>query len=72
MINRVAEWWLGTMQGPDHLYPNCPHLARVKKWTDGDDWPRKGASLVDPARDPYGDLCGWCVRVWRARNRTEA
>lgn len=46
----------------DHLIPACPHLRRYC----GDDEPIVLVGLVDP----FGtDVCGWCARVWGARNR---
>jgi len=58
------EAWFGRFDGPDHLYRNCPALARVTPY-DGA-WPRKTLDLVDPLGS---DICGWCVWNWR---RTEA
>jgi hypothetical protein len=59
----VTAAWLGSIAGPDHLYPTCPALARTKPWGDG--WPRPCSADVDPDGT---DLCGWCVRVWHARH----
>ena len=65
-----AVCYMGRMEGPDHLYSTCPALARVKPWSVGkanrDQWPRTTVDLVDPEGT---DLCGWCVRVWKARSK---
>lgn len=72
--------YIGTMHGPDHIYATCPALARVKPWPgtrwDEDQqkvipdktWPRRFLGEVNVEDDPCGDVCGWCKRVWRARN----
>ncbi len=57
--------YFGRFQGPDHLYPNCPALARIKPWRQP--WPAQTIDHVDPQGT---DLCGWCQRVWKSRGRT--
>lgn len=52
----VAEWYVGAYD--DHIYPTCPSLARSGTP------PRPGRGRLYPEA---GDVCGWCVRVWRAR-----
>jgi hypothetical protein len=59
--------YFGRFEGPDHLYPTCPALARTKPWRQP--WPDTTIDEVDPW-DPT-DLCGWCVRVWRSRTSSE-
>ncbi len=55
----------------DHLYENCPGLQRSRN--RGDKWGLDWVGM--PARDlvdPLGtDICGWCRRVWIARNLTD-
>jgi hypothetical protein len=64
----VRPWWRG-LTG-DHIYERCPGRLRslltlVKAGLDQ-------ASTIWEL-DPEGtDVCGWCRRVWRARNRPEA
>lgn len=49
----AVKAWRGVLV--DHLYETCP-------WIPGDTRPLLGE--VDPAGT---DICGWCVRVWKAR-----
>lgn len=61
--SQVAVAYFGRFEGPDHLFVNCPALARVKPWKQP--WPAITLDLVDP----HGtDLCGWCVRTWNLRS----
>ena len=60
---RVPAWMGLTV---DHLYETCPHRVRTLPQLRRYDWDHRCAGLVDPAGT---DLCGWCVRVWQARNR---
>ena len=57
---RGVRWiWTDTFAMCDHLLPECPAVRRkpgTARWGNG---------LVDPLGS---DLCGWCVRVWKARN----
>jgi hypothetical protein len=66
----------------DHLYPNCPALRRqcrgqepqrlsgilalVVDGVEQEEW-RNPDGLVDPEGT---DICGWCRRVWRTRQRS--
>ncbi|MFE3452403.1 hypothetical protein ACFXJ8_26115 [Nonomuraea sp. NPDC059194] len=52
----VDEWWIGELW--DHIYPTCPGLKRAGRPI------RRGAGRLYPEA---GDVCRWCVRVWRAR-----
>lgn len=56
--------WMGLTT--DHLIETCPHRARSFPTLNRHGWWRQCVGLVDP---DAGDLCGWCVRVWKARNR---
>lgn len=57
--------YLGTVV--DHLIPTCPGLRRsMAAYPDDNIIGKKCVDLVDPLGT---DLCGWCVRVWKARNR---
>ena len=47
----------------DHLLPECPAVRRHRHTA------RWGVGLVDP---DGSDLCGWCVRVYRARRAKAA
>jgi hypothetical protein len=46
----------------DHLLPECPLLQRTCRGRE----PRLLQGIVDPLGT---DICGWCRRVWLARNR---
>jgi len=50
----------------DHLYPYCPALLKATRSTPFRHyWVGKRLAVeVDPEGT---DLCGWCVRVWKAR-----
>jgi hypothetical protein len=52
----------------DHLFPDCPHLKRSKPLHPGEALGRQCAGKVNV---DGGWLCGWCVRVWKARNKTQ-
>lgn len=49
----------------DHLYESCPIRARSRRELERCGWWRKLGARVDV---DGGELCGWCVRVWKARN----
>jgi hypothetical protein len=53
----VDEWYPGLYT--DHLYLACPALKKTEPQ------PRRGAGRLYPEA---GDVCGWCLRIWRARN----
>lgn len=59
-----VPWWFGLRA--DHLFEDCParrrSLPRMREWGGPDG---QGRGLVDPLGT---DICGWCQRVWRARN----
>lgn len=63
-VTRVSPWWMGVTV--DHLYEQCPartvSLGTLKRYG----WNRVGRGEVDT---DGGDLCGTCLRWWRARNR---
>lgn len=57
----VSPWWITMCT--DHIYENCPAGRRG------------GARKADTTLYPdacvgrsWGDICGWCARVWRARH----
>lgn len=52
----VEEWYVG--EYTDHVYPTCPGVARSGRP------PRRGSGRLYPEA---GDVCGLCVRWWRAR-----
>lgn len=52
----VDEWYLSAYA--DHIYPTCPALKRT------DPSPKRGQGHLYPEA---GDVCGWCLRVWRSR-----
>jgi hypothetical protein len=54
----------------DHLIPECPAMARSKAAESIPHWKEKIGTVLLGTVDVDGtDLCGWCVRVWKARNR---
>lgn len=55
----VSPWYLGELC--DHLYASCPGLRRLGE-------PQTGTGALYPEA---GDVCGWCLRVWRARAAKE-
>jgi hypothetical protein len=57
--------WMGLTV--DHLYEDCPIRVRSLPELRRCGWDGQCSDQVDP----HGtDLCGWCVRVWEARNRS--
>lgn len=50
----VTDWYQGDTV--DHLYPTCPGVRHRPL--------RPGRGALHPEA---GDVCGWCLRVWRAR-----
>ncbi|MFC8423977.1 hypothetical protein ACFUN7_24380 [Streptomyces sp. NPDC057236] len=61
--NSVTPWYMAPMGPIDHLYPNCPGLRRSLR--PGEE-PVQGSGALYPEA---GDVCGWCVRVWRSRRK---
>jgi hypothetical protein len=57
-----SPWWPGL--ATDHLYETCPARLRTLPALRESGWHRPGLGSVDPED---GDVCGWCLRVWRAR-----
>lgn len=72
-----VPWFLHPHGWNDHLYENCPALVRNASRCDVaycDKEIRQGQGTIDPADylPPYEfpkDLCGWCQRVYWARER---
>jgi hypothetical protein len=60
----AAPAWMGI--NVDHLIEACPHRERSRAELERHGMWRQCVGLVDPDGT---DLCGWCVRVWKARNR---
>ena len=54
MTELEAPFWLG--EYVDHLYEQCPARRRQGG--------ARGQGMVDPEGT---DICGWCYRVWKAR-----
>jgi hypothetical protein len=52
----------------DHLIETCPHRMRARPQLERQGHWRQCIDTVDPDGT---DLCGWCVRVWKSRNRRE-
>ena len=52
----VDEWYVGHLD--DHIYATCPGLTRSRQPL------QRGSGRLYPEA---GWVCGWCVRVWRAR-----
>jgi len=61
--NAIRPWYLGDVA--DHVYPTCPALRRS---LPAGKQPRAGIGHLYPEA---GDVCGWCLRVWRARKAKE-
>ena len=60
----VRPWYLaGALGMMDHLIDTCPAL---RKETHGAP-PREGRGSIADIEDV--SVCGWCRRVWKARNR---
>ncbi len=53
----------------NHLIEDCPIRARSRTELERCGW--WCATLLPTDPDDTEGLCGWCVRVWRARNRAE-
>lgn len=62
----VAPWWKGTVS--DHIYETCPALRRSEPELKRHGWYGVGRGELDPEG---GDVCGICLRWWRARNRED-
>jgi hypothetical protein len=58
-----STWWLGLTV--DHLYETCPGRTRGLPELRQAGWDGPGRGTVDPLGT---DVCGWCRRVWIARN----
>lgn len=58
-----VPWWIG--DGIDHLFETCPARTRSLPTLRKYGWDVQGQGTVDPLGT---DICGWCVRVWKARN----
>lgn len=63
-MTRVPAWMGLTT---DHLIENCPHRTRSRTELEHHGWWQQCITPADPDSD-RDDLCGWCVRVWKARN----
>lgn len=55
-LESVDEWWMSELT--DHIYSTCPALVRSRPPI------KRGQGRLYPEA---GDVCGWCVRVWRSR-----
>ncbi|MFI8535392.1 hypothetical protein ACIGMX_34745 [Streptomyces aquilus] len=62
----VTPWYMAPMGPTDHIYPNCPGLHRSLR--PGEQAVQGSGALYPEA----GDVCGWCVRVWRFRKKKES
>jgi len=62
----TAPWWLAPCGPIDHLYATCPDLQQSLR--PGEE-PVQGRGVLYPEA---GDVCGWCLRIWRARRAREA
>lgn len=62
----VEPWYMAPMGPIDHIYPTCPGLRRSLR---PGEQPVQGSGALYPEA---GDVCGWCVRVWRARRKGTA
>lgn len=60
---RSVPWWFGLTT--DHLYEGCPGRRRSLPELRRYGWDHQGLGTIDPLGT---DVCGWCVRVWKARH----
>lgn len=63
MSEAESVWWFG--QYVDHLFEGCPNRLRGMAELRRHGHDRMGLGTVDPLGT---DICGWCRRVWVARN----
>jgi hypothetical protein len=56
-------WWHGVYA--DHLYETCPARTRTLPELRQSGCDGQGRGGIDPLGT---DVCGWCRRVWIARN----
>ncbi len=52
--------------GRDHLYETCPHFQRDRQHGAYTQWGCTCKYRCDPLDET---VCGWCRRVWKARDR---
>lgn len=67
MTTWISPWWLGLTV--DHLYPNCPGRLAAIPELERTRFSEVGSGEIDPEG---GDVCGICLRWWRARNKAVA
>jgi hypothetical protein len=60
-----APAYLGVLV--NHLFELCPIRARSRPELERCDWWRPCRLGVNPFGPDVEGLCGWCVRVWKAR-----
>ena len=51
----------------DHIYKHCPHLRR--SFDAIGKTPKRAGGVLYPEA---GDVCGWCLRIWRSRRKAGA
>lgn len=56
----VEPWFPGV--AVDHLFQHCPILRQSRSTLR----PAIGRGAIYPEADDGADICGWCLRVWRA------
>jgi hypothetical protein len=64
MTALVSPWWLGLTC--DHVYEDCPVRHRSLPELERVGWSGPGRGGLDV--DGTG-VCGWCRRVWQARQQ---
>jgi hypothetical protein len=62
----TSPWWLAPCGPIDHLYATCPDLQQS---LGPGEVPVQGRGVLHPEA---GDVCGRCLRIWRARRAKEA
>lgn len=64
---RLHEGFAGVTT--DHLYQRCPALQRLKAGPTPLRYPdmRFGKRYVIPVDPLEANICGWCRRVWKAK-----
>ena len=67
MTAGISPWWKGLRS--DHIYEDCPALRRSEPELKRHSSYGMGRGELYPED---GDVCGWCLRAWRARNKRTA
>lgn len=63
----VEPWFMGLTS--DHIYEHCPCRERSREELERVGWWKQGLGALQVDSEFPFDVCGWCRRVWKARNR---